>query len=277
MSPRENVLKLSVISSMIAVAVACAQSVHGAPIAYDGFDYPAASSLAGQNGGQGFSGAWSIGGFNVAQSVSVAASGSLAYSSLATTGNHVTTPTTSLLNGTQRNLSSAISSGTVYLSCLLRPEGTIGQGNGNGFFGVYLHGSLAELFFGNSGANGHYAMEQRGGFGEVTSADVPVAGQTEFLVLKATLLAGNDIFTLYTNPTPGGYEPSTGLVKSNLDIGTLSSLDIYSGGAFSIDELRVGTSYADVTLTPEPCSLVLLGVGAASLFAYAWRRRRQAA
>jgi hypothetical protein len=102
-----------------------------------------------------------------------------------------------------------------------------------------------------------------------------VVGQTEFLVLKAKLQSGSDNFTLYSDPTPGAPEPSTGTLYS-LDIGTLSSLVIYSGGAFSIDELRVGTTYADVTPTPEPSSLVLLGIGAISVLAYVWRRRRWA-
>ena len=57
---------------------------------------------------------------------------------------------------------------------------------------------------------------------------------------------------MYTNPTPGAAEPSSGTVKNDLNIGTLSSLVIYSGGAFSIDELRVGTTYADVTPASGP-------------------------
>ena len=76
------------------------------------------------------------------------ASGSLTYPSLATTGNQVTTVATSSLNGLEHNLSSPISSGTIYLSCLLCPEGTLGVGNGGGFFGVYLHGSSDDLFMG---------------------------------------------------------------------------------------------------------------------------------
>ncbi len=230
----------------------------------------------GQNGGQGFSGAWYQGGFNVGQSAGTVTSGPLTYPPLATTGNEVTIPTSSLLNGIERDLASSISSGTIYVSCLLRPEGTIGQGNGDGFFGVYLHGNQNELFFGNSGAygtGGCYAVEQRGGYYSVPSSNVPVLGQTEFLVLKAQL-SSSDTFTLYADPVPGAAEPSTGVVEQNVNIGTLSSLVIYSGGAFDIGELRVGTTYADVTPIPEPSTLVLLGIGAVSMMAYAWRRRR---
>jgi streptogramin lyase len=280
-APFETVLKLSAFSGAIAAAV-FAQSAHGTTIAYDGFNYPAGSSLAGQNGGQGFSGAWYQGGFNVSTSAGTLESGSLAYSPLATTGNQLTIPAKGNLNGLERNFASSISSGTVYISYALCPEGGF-YGIASGCNGIYLHGSLNDLFFGNSGINGKYAMEQRGGNGEVTSSVVPVVGQTEFLVLKAQLLSGNDVFTLYTNPTPGAPEPSTGLVKSDLDIGSLSNLVIYSGlasnlgGAFNYDEIRVGTTYADVTPIPEPSTLALLGVGAISLLGYALRRRRRTA
>ena len=91
------------------LATVLAQPARGALIAYDGFNYPAGSSLAGQNGGQGFSGAWYVGGYNVYQSVSVVTTGSLAYSSLATTGDQATTVATSPLNGVERNLSSGCS------------------------------------------------------------------------------------------------------------------------------------------------------------------------
>ena len=69
------------------------------------------------------------------------------------------------------------------------PEGTIDQGNGLGFFGLYLHGSLGDLFFGKANISGsdYYDVEQRGGFGQVASPAKPVVGQTEFLVLKAQL------------------------------------------------------------------------------------------
>ena len=103
---------------------------------------------------------------------------------------------------------------------------------------------------GKANVNGsdYYDVEQRGGSGQVASPAKPVVGQTAFLVLKAQLQpSGNDVFTLYADPTPGAAEPSSGAVKQDLGIGTLSSLVIYSGGAFNIDELRVGTTYADVT------------------------------
>jgi hypothetical protein len=65
--------------------------------------------------------------------------------------------------------------------------------------------------------------------------------------VKAEFAAGNDTFTLYVNPAPGSPEPATGTVKSDLDLGTSNSLLIYSGGEFSLDELRFGETFESVT------------------------------
>jgi hypothetical protein len=71
-------------------------------------------------------------------------------------------------------------------------------------------------------------------------------------------MGGNDHFTLYVNPTPGGPEPVSGVVKNNSNIGTVAGVTIYSTGAFSIDEFRLGETFADVTPTiPEPASLAM--------------------
>jgi|GEM_PF-1845201 len=251
MSLTRTVLRVSLLANVIATVV-CVPAAHGAPIAYDDFSYTAGSSLVGQNGGYGWAGAWYQGGYNASQAVNVVANGPLSYPSLLTTGNQATAVATSLINGVERDLASPISSGTVYMSFLIEPLGTLNQGNENGFFGVYLHGSANDVFVGASGTS-NYTVQQRGGIGSVLTPDAPVVGQTEFLVLKAQLFtSGNDIFTLYNNPTPGALEPSSGAVMQDISIGTLSGLVIYSGGAFSIGNLRLGTTYADVTPLAQP-------------------------
>ena len=110
------------------------------------------------------------------------------------------------------------------------------------------------------GAIAHWVLEDRGGSGQVDSG---IRTENAFLVLKAEFAAaGNDRFTLYANPMPGGAEPLTGTVKNNANVGVVSSLTIYSTGAMRIDEIRVGETFADVTpIVPEPAGL-------------AWRRPR---
>ena len=80
-------------------------------------------------------------------------------------------------------------------------------------------------------------------------------GQTVLLVLRVDFFAGIDRLTLYANPTPGAAEPFLGAVKQDRDLGTVTGLTLYSTGAFSVDEIRVGTTFADVVPTaavPEP-------------------------
>ena len=50
------------------------------------------------------------------------------------------------------------------------------------------------------------------------------------------------------NPTPGGPEPASGVVKI-VDIDTVVGLTLYSTGAHALDELRLGQTFADVTPT----------------------------
>jgi hypothetical protein len=102
-------------------------------------------------------------------------------------------------------------------------------------------------------------LEDRGGALQVASTLAPVVDQTVFLVVKAQFAAGNDQFTLYVNPTPGAPEPATGLVKNNSDIGTVAGVTLYSTGAFSTDEFRLGETFADVTpVVPEPSLLTMV-------------------
>jgi Ca2+-binding RTX toxin-like protein len=58
--------------------------------------------------------------------------------------------------------------------------------------------------------------------------------------------------TLYVNPAPGGPEPTSGTVKDDSDYQTIDTVTIYSSGAFSIDEIRFGDTFADVTPTAAP-------------------------
>ncbi|HEU5311591.1 MAG TPA: hypothetical protein VFV24_09085, partial [Candidatus Eisenbacteria bacterium] len=229
------------------------------------FDYtPAGADLLGQNGGLGFDGPWFPSGFNAFfHDTYDIAEDSLHFGDLAVTGNRTESGPTFAIAGLGRNLTVPIpadAATTKYLGLLLRPEGTLGEGALNGFFGVYLDGNgNSDLFVGKPGSDptGEYVIEDRGGSGQVSSGVVPVVGETVLLVVRADLQPGTDTFTLYVNPDPCGPEPASGTVKSDLDLGDVSALVIYSTGAFSLDELRLGSSFESVMRTGGSACLLL--------------------
>jgi len=238
-----------------------------ATVAIDEFADPVGAQLLGQSGGSGFVGPWSAGGFNASiHDNYTIASGSLTFPPLPTGGNRSSSGAVNAIAGLTRAFATPLGADhtTAYLSVLLRPEGTLGDGAFNGFFGLYLNGTNAtgdDLFIGKPGANAtdRYVVENRGGAGQVASGVAPVVGQNAFLVLRADFLPGDDRFTLYLNPTPGGPEPASGAVKTDLDLGTVPGLTIYCTGAFSLDEIRVGTTFADVAPSAVPMPSAAIG------------------
>lgn len=243
-------MRLRSMFSSIALAAALlivSQPARASQIAYEGFgqSFPIYA-----NGGNGFGSPWTQGGFNAFASGYTANEGSLSNPSLqAGTGGSVCGDAFSAINGAIRDLAQSLGDGTtVYLSFLLQPQGTLNAGIFNGFFGVTLGNSLQDLFIGKpgGGALDQYVLETRGGFGQAPSGTSTDVGQTAFLVVKAQFLTGNDLFTLYTNPKPGQPEPTSGTVKTDLDLGVVSRIGVYSSGAFCVDEIRIGTTYDDV-------------------------------
>jgi len=204
------------------------------------------------NTGSGLSGAWQVGGFNAFAAGYTAGERSLAFNGLQTSPGRVSAGAFNAINGAIRTLTTTLGANgtTRYVSVLLRPQGTLNAGIFDGFFGITVSGSLGnELFIGKPGAGAEeeYVIENRGGAGQMPSGVPVVVGATALLVVKMEFQAGNDLFTLYTNPMPGAPEPASGVVKSDLDLGTVPRIGIYSTGAFDVDEIRIGATYASVT------------------------------
>lgn len=255
--------------------------------AYDGFSYRAGSSLAGETGGGsfGFSSAWTAGGLATPQHE--ISGGSLAdpTSTLLTEGARASVLTVSPEGFTtaRRELTESLGEpGTRrYVSFLARPEGELGAGDAGGYFGLELVSSGVNLFVGKPSTD-VYAMENIGGTDPSPTGVAAAVGESVFMVLRADFETGADAFRLYMNPSPGQAEPATpDAVKADSDVGAVSAVGMFSTGAFSLDEIRIGETFADVAPVPEPTSalfspLLVLAMGARPLRKARRRRRSRA-
>jgi hypothetical protein len=217
-------------------------------IAYEPFDYAAGTPLVGASNGVGFGSAWEAGGFNAKLfKLFRVAPGALTYPGLATPGgNHVSgegAPAQGVA-GLGRTLSTPLGTenGTYFLSFLHRPDGAedyasivLGTGQGN------------ELAVGKSASTGEYYISNRGGAGRVLSGVRAEVGQTRLIVVRMEFRAGPDRFTLYVDPAAGKPEPADGFVKEDLDLELMDKIFLHSRAAWSVDEIRLGTMWEDVT------------------------------
>ena len=228
--------------------LAAALPGHGALLAYEPFDYPPGTPLVGRTNGFGFKAPWAPGGYNAKlYRLFRVKTGALNYPGLATEGHaHISGEAAPAqgIAGMGRLLATNLGTAntTCYLSFLHRPDGegefasiVLGTGAGN------------ELAIGKSASTGEYYISNRGGVGRVLSGVPSVAGQTRFLVVKMEFHEGPDRFTLYIDPKPGSAEPANGYVKDDLDLTYADTIFLYSRTAWSVDEIRLGTTWADVT------------------------------
>jgi hypothetical protein len=103
------------------------------------------------------------------------------------------------------------------------------------------------LFVGLSGNQSFFGLEGPGGDINLSSVSA-VAGKTVLIVVRFDFLPGNDRVLLYINPTPGQPEPAVpNVLKTDLDVGSVTSLAINNYGGFTTDEIRIGSSFDAVT------------------------------
>lgn len=247
------------------------------PFAYNTYTSPV--TLDGQNGGAGWdSVAW--GQFFFGATAYINVSGSLAGpgNSLLTSGGHETT--TGGFAGRYpllTNYTAATSYGTPgttnYFSVLIRPDSSVTPSN---YWGMQLSSNNGgqNLFIGKSGSSLAYGLEYSTNeivgsvtntvFVDALSGTQAASNQTVFLVTRVVFLPSgtSDQYNLYVNPTPGGPEPATPSATLTGFLGNqngvaFNSGDNGSGGTqVSFDEVRVGTTFADVT----PPSMRILSV-----------------
>jgi hypothetical protein len=261
-------------------AFAISGTAEAAP-AYEGFDYPIGTKHANFTGGTGFRP-------SSGSAASTVAPGSLSdpTGTLLTSGGHIegTGGSRATLLGYSAERRDLIGNGDFWLSFLMR-QNAINPGAPSGMYmtadggGLYFIGQPAGFISDPPGAN---TFAIGGGGGDFTRSDVPFESNRDyFLVAHFQRGTGNDLATLYMNPTPGVTPPTGGTTFTGVDfVGSLPSFEFLAFGPAaqpnfiaSFDEFRVGTTYADVApVVPEPATSFTCFMVLSTL---ALRRRRR--
>lgn len=243
-----------------------ATSSSAALVAYDGFFYPTGSVL-GRSAGLGFVNAWSAqttygspGGANVVAT-------SLTYLNLNVQGGALEAlPNYEFAD---RSLFSTPETTGIYYLSFLIAKGPSALADG--------YGGLSFWGNNNGGENGFLGY---GGTADVdnntTGPATPIPstpGNATLLVYKMNLDTG--IFNLFVNPTVGDVEPLVPNGTFTGPSGGLQSIGLNSEGGYLLDEIRLGTTFADVTPVspvPEPSTALLTLCGLTTMVL--WRRRK---
>ncbi|MDB6017825.1 MAG: Fibronectin type domain protein [Pedosphaera sp.] len=224
--------------------------------AYEPFNYTTLRN--GTNAtGTGFTGNWTCG-------ASPTIATGLTYPALSVANS-------ALSSGSSRqlvSLSSAISSGTKYISFLYTASGNMG-GNIDGVF--FPNGNTTCLWFG-FGLGPFSGTQGQLGLGSMTTAGTAAVGATSLkqvglgnyastylIVLKIDFdtSGANDTVTVYTNPVANATAPGVTAAGtlSTYDVGAISGigLNVQGGATITVDEIRVGDTYGDVVgFVPPP-------------------------
>ena len=195
-------------------------------------------------------------------------SGNLTYAGLSTaTGNKVTFDGAGIDAAklfTQQN------SGTVYYSFLLNITSLGSLNTTGGYFTSFNEGTGSNfggtVWLRSDGAGFDVGINPRTtAANTVWSTGTQSINTTLFVVVSYQIVAGssNDIVNLWINPTPGSSMPAVTLTATNsgTDLANLNRILLRQDGTTStpfveMDELRVGTTWADVT--PADATINLL-------------------
>jgi hypothetical protein len=234
--------------SRLALSIVClalfARPAHAVLLAYEDFNYShVGGDLTGSSGGGsfGFSGPWQ------GQTSYNVGNGSLSpvNAPLPRLGNSVSAVAFGENRDSHRLLSSSLGADntSLYVSVMIQPQGILGQGAYNGWFGLALRGGR-EVYVSRGSFSNNYQLEV-GGTSHMTSRSAAV-GRTEFFVLRIDFTEGVDSVYLYVNPYPGAPEPMPTVSEINLDVGYVNQVSLTGPGGVGYDAIRIGTTFWDV-------------------------------
>jgi hypothetical protein len=242
--------------------------VSAAPIASESFNY-AASSLGTANGGSGWTTAWAGGSTNVTAPGLVPG-----------VGNKLTTNNDN--NGAFRGVAGQGTDGTtVWLSYLVSGTGAPVPA---AYAGLSLFQNGTEnVFTGKRSNQTTWGVERSGGTGgdSVVSANTTVHRLVFRIEFGAGTTLGNERITMWIDPAGGGASPGGSPAVTLTDVAnfTFDRIRVQSGNGTSInvDEVFLGTTFADVVPVPVPETSHVLPAALAALGITGLVRRRSAA
>jgi len=251
----------------------CAAStpLHGLSYAFDSFEDYAPGSIAGNNGGTGWGGAWSA---NAGQAIIDTSANKMTYQvpggAFIDGGNRALQVTSNNNNMTTRSLDSSYS-GTLYNSFLMRIDA--GSLSNNMFLSVNYEGQNGPAMGlkvnqgGGSGPEDFFARPKQSGNAAAYSTNAQV-GSTYFLVGKLEKTGASthyNRYSLWVNPdssdtgsTPDAVFTDTSSFSSLDEIG-MRSVNFANGLAVSVDALRYTSTFSEA-VSGLPSNPVPFGV-----------------
>lgn len=282
-----NPLALFLLLAFVVGLPVLASPATGAVIVQESFDY-AAGPLAGNNGGTGFSAAW----VNKGTGAAVTAPG-LTYGSLPTSGNKALGATTISVARTFDSTGLTGDGATYWFSYLFAAPDTVSTGtsaSGLSFFSD-VNGPYAQAggFYLNCDVTSSTNMKLDTRIGGTIGPAVNIAG-TNYHSGDPMLIVGQITFSdqanqdsleVWLDPPLTGSAPTGSPTVSYLNgnwgavapANTAVYWSKYNDPDRVIDEIRLGTSFADVVPVPEPGTPGLAVLAATAAAAFALRRR----
>ena len=278
----------ALLALIVLASVSVAGIAQASPIASDLFSY-SSGPLATNSGGTGWTGAWANAG--PYGSATVIAGTGLTYTdnlgnTLVVAPNEVNTDAI-----TQRNLAATITNSTVWASVLVDPTVVTNFSSWGLLFNNSLLGpNASSILLGRSGQDAllpdgnKYDVSNYSGLVRSASTVAYNIGTTALLVGEFQIASDNSVTaTLFVNPTLSALTPTGGVSITQAGFGPLSSVQVFSYNdvsgteIFNAADLRLGTTYADVTpfivATPEPPAALLLGL--AGVLSLGWNFARK--
>jgi PEP-CTERM motif len=198
------------------------------------------------------------------------------------------------------NLGSTVASGTIYYSMALQVTSLGGLTTGGSFIAGFNNSTGAQsgtpttfatrLYTRLSGTGYNIGLDLNGTSATQYTGTAYNVGDTLFLVGSYTFVTGsaNDTASMWVNPdssTFGAASAPTSTLNSasasESDIAQIASFMLRDGSSVEpglvVDDVRIGTSWADVTppvIVPEPTTSMLGGMGLGLLALLCWSRRK---